>query len=115
MNFIGQTTRTPRRQENPADLLTEIEIEPGTTIGVYQNTFTNRRGTKLHTIKLTGLAKNTIFGPQKFIALLGACAQAARYFEENGQIELSDEEKRLLSETEAVFGGELVSDDEYDD
>jgi len=82
------------------NVLGTVQVD-GSEIKVVGNSF-DARGSTMHTIKLTGLGKDSHFGPQKFLAVLATCARAAKFFQEKDQIELTSEQAALLEQVEKI-------------
>ena len=100
MVFKGGRKSAASESAAPVNVLSTIEID-GNKIQVIGNSFEGRGGT-MHTIRLAGLGKNTEFGPQKFLAVLGACAKSAKYFQEKDLLELTPEQMTMLEEVEKI-------------
>lgn len=100
MTFKGGRKNADSESSAPANVLSTVEVD-GSKIQVIGNSFAGRGGT-MHTIRLAGLGKNTEFGPQKFLAVLGACAKSAKYFQENDLLELTAEQMALLEQVEQI-------------
>jgi hypothetical protein len=67
-------------------MLKEIDFG-GQTVRIFKDSYTNRTGDTMYTIRVTGAGKDKRMGPQAALAIVNAGDEIAEYFREVGVIE----------------------------